>query len=468
MKSRKVQELIHVLSAIEKQEFVNWLTVELNGKQQGTLEMAIGLTRGDSVKELWQFTYPSRPFPEKPYQDSGFRRREYQVSHQLERFLALKRIRSDKSLLQLKLLEELKSRGAERIFVNTFNKTKRELQGEKKLDGSYYEYLYRLEREWREYLLRIGNKKQLEKNRSSLNFLMDTWWFHEKMRAVLMNLSQDSAATMDPFMPPLLQYIRKHEVYGKVPLLIIYGEIYQMLTSNDLILAPRIQGWLKEHIDEIQEDIVQDIFNILHNYYVRNFNQTGEKGFTQSLWELYQWGIESGILLHEGVLSPGRYRNLLETGIRVGELEQVWTYLSTLTSKLPVDSQEEEYRFNLGGYYAAKGDLKMASRTLGGRFSHPHKEINARMKLLRLRYEEGEREDLEHELRALRAFCRRNENMNPVFRQNVVNEIKVFQSLIKAFHSTDFRKLSDQIDKTSPLVSRAWFRSQAGIDPESI
>lgn len=446
-----------MLTAQEKNEFVRWLEVRLNGKQRKTLEMAIGLVEGNTAEKLWENAYPKKLFPDNPYQDSGFRRLEFQVSEQLETFLALKRIQENDALLQLNLLEELKKRGADRVFVNSFNRTKRQFEQQEKLDSSFYENLYRLEREWREYLLTQGKKRKLEENRSSLNYLMDAWWFHEKMRAALMNLSERSFVEEDLFVSQLIQMIRGEEEFRKLPLLMIYCELYDMLTRQDVTLAPKIQKWLQEHVDVIQKDVFQDIFNILHNYYVRNFNRSGQEIFARRLWELYQWGIESELLIHDGVLSPGRYRNLLETGLRIGELDKVWMYLGSLKGKLPKESQEEEYRFNLGGYYAAKGDLGMARRTLGSKFSHPHKEVNARMKLLRLRYEEGEREDLDHELRALREFCRRNGDMNSVFRQNAINEIKLFQALNKAFLPSEFEKLRHRISETSPLVSRSWF-----------
>lgn len=464
MKSRKVQELIHVLTLPEREGFISWLKIRLNGKQHKTIEMAAGLINSYPVKKLWRAAYPEKPFPDNPYQDSGFRRLEFQVSQQLETFLALQRIQDDQPLLKLSLLEELKKRGADRIFVNSFNRTKRELQQEKKLDSSLYEHLYRLEREWRDYLLKQGRKKELPDNSSSLNFLMDAWWFHEKMRASLMNLNDDTAGSEEQFVRQLILLIKESDKLSSLPLLTIYCDLYEMLTTQDVTMAPRIQAWLVRHVDDIQEDISQDIFNILHNYYVRHFNRSGDEVFVRSLWDLYQWGIKSEILIHEGVLSPGRYRNLIETGLRIGELELVWDYLTSLKSKLPEESRDEEYRFNLGGYYAAKGDLSMARRTLGSRFSHPHKEVNARMKLLRLRYEEGEREDLDYELRALREFCRRNGDMNPVFRQNAVNEIKMFQALSRAYLPADFEKLKKRIEETSPLVSRPWFTEQVNSE----
>lgn len=459
MKIRKVQELINVLTRNERKEFVRWLEFDLNGRQPNTLQLAQGILKNHSIVQLWPSIYPEKPLPESPYKDSSFRRLEHQLSLKVEEYLAIHRLRKDDNLLEWKLIEELNHRNAHHIFLNRYNRAIREMESQSRLSESYYQHRYHLEREWRYYLLKQGKRKELPQNLQHINHYLDGWWLHTKMRAELVNISQRQPEK-GHLVEEVLDLVDTSEEFQELPLLQTYSNLYKLLRDDDIASAAEIQAWLAANHCALQPDVSQDIFNMLHNYYVRNFNRTGTMVYAESLWALYQFGIEIGIFIHNGQLAAARYRNLLETGLRVGATKQVWNYLVDLKDLLPPEQRDEEYRFNLGGYYAKLGDYPMAARTLAQKFSHPHKEVNARMKLLRLRFQSGDREDLEHELRAIKELCRRNYDMNPDFRLNATNEIKVFLRLIKAFSPAQLRGLTRLIDQMTPLVSRKWFGEQ--------
>ncbi len=463
MRKRKAQILVEALSDKEKPEFLRWLEFELHGRQSTTLDLARGLIREDLISEIWPHIYPDRTFPTQPYNDSGLRRMEAQVSTHIEMFLTLQYLKEDTHLMEWKLLQVLNRKHADKLFVHRYNRTIRQMEQHELLDESYYQLRYRLEREWRYHLLKKGKRKKQRENLVQLNQHLEAWWLHEKMRAELINISQPGdAGTEGILVKEILDILAQDDTFDHLPLLNIYADLYRMLRSDDLSLAPVIQQWLENHYHLLQPDIVQDIFNFLHNYYVRSFNRTNILAYLESLWDLDQWGIKTQAILQDGLLPPALYRNLLETGLRLGETEQVWEYLISLKSMLPKATREEEFRFNLGGYYAKTGDYPMAMRTLGQKFSHPHKEINARLKLLRMRYEQGEREDLEYELRALREFCRRREEINPDFKRNAINDIKAFQALIKVFDSQSALKLDTKLTKMIPLGSKKWILEQLG------
>ena len=461
MRPRKVLELVCLLQPEEKRRFLAWLQVDLDGKQHSTWLMAKHMIAGDAVSTIWYLMYPTRQMPRDPYRDSGFRRIEFQLGQKIEEFLALEAIRKDPYLMEWQLLSELNRRNASRSFTNRHNRAIRELVESPKLDKSYYEHLYRLDREKRHHLIKTELGKDAHDNLRDLNLHLEVWWFHEKLRAALMNLPLRGKIEYqgDYLIDEIIELVG-NPPFDQYPLLRIYRNLYRMLRHDLIELADEIQVWLMEAHPTLKPDVSQDIFNILNNYYVGQYNRTGNLELMQALWTLYRWAMEVGIFLQDGILPVGRYRNYLLIGLRVGARQEVFTAINQLKSLLPEAEREEEHRFSLGTYYTETGDRTMAARILSTRFTKPHYEISSRLRLLRMRYEAGNAEELEPELRSLAEYCRRHDEIKPELRQNTLNEVKLFKSLIKAQKPKQYARLLDRVERIQPLISRKWFQSQ--------
>ncbi|MDP5172182.1 MAG: hypothetical protein NWR72_18205 [Bacteroidia bacterium] len=468
MKTRKVQELIRALEQHETQRFIDWLTWDLAGKQESTLILARQMLADQPIEQIWTALHPHKGVPANPYADSGLRRVESQLVGKLEEFFAIEAFRQDEANRHMKLLEALNRRQATHSFEDRYQKVVAQADHLPLPDEQYHHFRYRIERERRAFLLKSGKKDKLPGNLTTLNLHAEMWWIHEKLRIALISLARNNQS--DSFglllIDEILALLRTFPDLTSFPLLIIYQDLLILLRDNDISLAPQIQDWLYAKQDLLSTDIVQDIYAILHNRFLRLYHQDGDLCYAHSLWNLYQWAVSNDLLLLDGVLPPVRYRNLLGMGLVVGEKSLVFEYLHKLKRLLPKSCREEESRFNLGSYYSATGEPDLAIRIFAQKFTDPFLEVSARIKLLRLRYQcRGER-DFEGELRSLEEYLCRHEEIRPEIKKHLYHEVKLFRQLLKAFTEPQRARLVSKAKMIQPFSSRAWYLDQLKVQPE--
>ena len=105
----------------------------------------------------------------------------------------------------------------------------------------------------------------------------------------------------------------------------------------------------------------------------------------------------------------------------------------------------------------AEKDFKGAVKYLSKRFSRVEWELRARKSLILIRYERGEREELENEIRALVLYLGRKEGIHPKVIRSFQNDLKLINKLIKIFKSKDLLSLKAEVENTKSLSDRKWF-----------
>ncbi|MEO1450336.1 MAG: hypothetical protein AAFV07_12465 [Bacteroidota bacterium] len=460
MEKRKVVQLVQLLNPKEQRRFEKWLTFELDGKQRKTLTLYQLLCKQVSVKKLWQSLFPGIPQPEQIFNDSTLRRVEHQLAVMLEKYLALQALDRDPESRDLFLIKELNQRNARELFTQKLKKARLQLNKNPLRNERYYQQLYRLVRQEVHFLLKFKNPKVgsafFELNRS-----FETWWMHEKMRMALnaVNfrrvLNRDSGSLL---VDEVMQISQETPYLQDLPVLQIYQRLYQLLVGG--AEPGNLLEMLDAHREELGVDVLTDAFTLLLNYYTSKSNKDGQRPDLENLFFTYEWGIREGYLLPDGVLSWQHYKNLVTVGLRLQKTQEVWDYLHSLRDLLPPRDAEEAFEFNLGKYYIAVGEYGQARRMLARKFSHVFYEVSGRLALIKLGYEEGQRDELENELRALRLYVDRQSRISPLQKAGWTNEIRLIEKLIKVYLPKERELLKEEIHQTHPLGNRAWLTRQ--------
>ena len=462
MKNRKVHQLIRLLDPKERSRFEKWLKIELNGKQPKTLALYQLLRRGAEIEEIWPQLYPERPLPERPFYDSGFRRLEHQLSDVLEKYFALQAFDRDPDGRDLYLIKELNQRNASQLFTHKLRKVEARLEEAPLRDETHYQQRYRLEREHLHFLLKY-NRREVAQAFRRLNERFEAWWMHEKLRMALNTLNfrevfnEDSPSLL---IEGVMQAAQETPYLRSLPVLDLYRRLYLLLQDRE---APGdLFASISRQADQLGPDVLTDAFTLLLNYYTRKSNEAGETRYLEQLFAIYEWGVREGLLLTDHILPWKHYKNLVTVGLRLGRHDQVWTYLHDLRDLLLPEEQEEAFQFNLARYYLATQAPDQARRILARKFSNVFYEVSGRLALIKLRYEEGEREDLGNELRALRTFTDRQPRLGSLNKASIINELRLIEKLTRAYDPDARARLREEIAATEPLGNREWLEAQIG------
>ncbi|MEO1451881.1 MAG: hypothetical protein AAFV07_20285, partial [Bacteroidota bacterium] len=198
------------------------------------------------------------------------------------------------------------------------------------------------------------------------------------------------------------------------------------------------------------------------SHYIGQLNQEGGDLQVRRLFELYQWGIETQLILLNGQLSPNQYLNIVAISLRAGEMQAAWQSLQTLKEFLPPTEQASVSKLGMGLFYFSSKDFKAVLDTLRAtRFSLIFREIQARVLLLQAQYEcFGAQDEWLHD--QLDSFIRylRSKKLSAGHKQAYLNRFKLFKRLVNVNTRDGLQKLARLIEETHPLDNPAWLKEK--------
>lgn len=455
MEKRQIWKLISLFDEAEKIRFDAWLSAELNGKEALTLALYRGLCSFTDIWTLWATLFPNVMAPAKPFYDSGYRRLEHQLAYRIEMYLSLQSVRKDTYLTSFHLVNELNHRNATDLFPAKVRKLKRKLESSPIRDEGYFRQRYKMDREMLHFTLKHEPGKIADMY-EQFNTSYEDSWIHEKMFQAVVNLNtaQTMGKTIKSFlMEEILELVEREERLSSSPILVLFHQLYLLLT--DRAEAGPVFELFRQEREKLDRYTAQNIFTILHNHYAKEVLK-GEESTLRQIFLLYEWGHEHELLLIDGILPIGYYRNMVTVGLRLNEDKKVWYYLHEMKSLLPEDQQEEVFEFNQARYFVKVKEYAKARNVLSRKFKNINFEIAGRLTLLKVRYEMGEREELDQELQTLLLFTRRQENIPQLTKASLGNEIRLFQKLVLAFYPKDIIKLHKKVQEAHPLSNKDW------------
>ena len=163
------------------------------------------------------------------------------------------------------------------------------------------------------------------------------------------------------------------------------------------------------------------MYNQYKNYCLIRINQ-GDQAFLDKLFELYQYQLERGLLLEEGVLSEWNYKNIVAAGIRLRQFEWVRKFIEDYKDSLTPEFKDNAYRFNLASYHLAMEEHHEAMLLLREvEYSDLRYNLGAKTMLLQSYYELQEYEPLVSLTESFRQVLMRDKTMSENFRKGYYN-----------------------------------------------
>lgn len=456
------QHLIHSLSKQDLREARKWLASPYHNQRDDLrqlFELLVANQSPDSESTHQQL------YPGQPYDAQKLRLLQSYLYKCLEDFLLQQELAQQPEHTRYFLLSAYRKRGLARHFEKAWRKQARSDQRNPMQHPETHLQHYWKERE--RYQQRARGERTTEHNLQDMEDSLSYAMVSLKLRQACWLLAHEAVYEVGyriDLLPEILS-LASQDRYLSQPAVAIYFHCYQMLYApTDRGLFKTFRAKLFEVLPHFPTEEVRDLFLLGINCCIRQINRTAEEDYLREALELYQRGLEEGVLLENGVLSRFTYGNVVGIALRLQALDWAAVFLKQYQPLLP--SQEREAAFSLN---AAR--LSFARQRYHDAISHlqqaDYKDfINnmvAKTLLLKCYYELGEYEPLDYLMHTMRRFLRRRRMS--YHQQNYRNILWAVRKLM-ALRPKDREgrmALMNAIEELEPLTERDWLLEQIRI-----
>lgn len=463
MYQSKLISLFQRLNKKEHRQFRKWLQSPLHLSHMDVLQLFDFLySRNDyslvsiTKSKAWKYIHGT-----KEYDDNRMRSLINLAWDCLRDFVGFFRLSEDEFLYQFSLSQALLDKELEPLAAKSIQQMQNILSQSTIEDATYFQQRFQLEeikfeRSGTQKRTETNNLEQLFEN-AAIHFMYQTLRYACNARSHA-NISSNSYQI--PLLDAVLGWIRSRED-AYPPTLLIYFYTYQSLVQYDEAIFVKLkQAFLAQyHLLPLAER--QEVLLMTINVCIKGLN-TGQANFAQEAFELYQQGLESGMLLNKGVLSRFDYKNIVSIGLILHQFSWVADFIERYSSVLEAEFRETYRDFNLAKLAFTQGNYRLA-KTLFTKVEYDDVFFNlsAKMMLLKIYYEERELISLEALLESFSRYLQRKSSLgyHKEIYQNILSLVKRLLKLppgdIKA---RDQLKLS--IEQSQPLAERKWLLAQ--------
>jgi hypothetical protein len=259
--------------------------------------------------------------------------------------------------------------------------------------------------------------------------------------------------------------------YLNDPIIKLYYTIYKTMEkerSEPYYL--KLQEILAADLSNYPNEATQDLYTFSYNYCIRQIN-TGNEGFKRELFQLYQKGLNNGLLLENDILSEWDYKNITTLGCNLEEFDWTLTFIENFRNHLPSNRQENAYNFALGLWHFSKGRYDDALNALQlVQYTDVKYHISTTFLTIRTFYEKQDTEALMSLLETFRIYVIRNKKIPTVEKRGYSNFVRFTKHLVNLVHqpyaysSQEFQKklnkLQTNIENTAELINKNWLLSE--------
>lgn len=258
--------------------------------------------------------------------------------------------------------------------------------------------------------------------------------------------------------------------YFDEPLISLYRHVFHMLRNEDPDAFFRLTEMLHKYGAELGKEEAIGLYAYAQNFCIGMINR-GETRYLENLFELYASTLSIGLLLEGGELDHRQYKNIVTVGLRLKKYSWVETFLENNKAFLPPKYRENTYVINLASlryeqkrYHDALGLLQQLE------FTDVYYQLTARVMMLKIYFEQGEEEGLEHLLETFRMFLQRNKEISGYQRQIHLNLVRYTKKLHQA-QTASYRlsvpkliarlqHLDQQVAENGNITNVAWLHEQ--------
>ncbi len=380
----------------------------------------------------------------------------------IEEFLLVNFHRKDALKTKLTLCEIYRTRQLSKHFIKTEKKAQNLLSQTSNQNVDYYQHLLSLQTELAHF--HTSNKRSEPLNLQEVSNTIDHLYLLQKLRHSCTQLTHQKVYKTS-YDHGLLHHVLERieaEGYLTEPLIAIYYYCYQFLTNpNQSHFFQQFKTSLLQYQAVIDKQEQKQLHYMAINFCIRKINE-GDSSFVEESFDLYQYGLSSGILLENNLLSRFTFNNIIGGSIKLNRLKWSDDFIEAHQNKLDKTYRESTICFNRGRIeYARKNYREAIHFFQKAAYEDLINILIIKSHLLKIYFELKEFDVLDSHLQSFSAFIRRRK-VSDFHRKNFLNFIQLVRKLttIPSYDKARKEKLKKEANQKDILTERKWFLSE--------
>lgn len=258
--------------------------------------------------------------------------------------------------------------------------------------------------------------------------------------------------------PGFWEYLQLPRFEG-VPLVSIYQDVIRCLTEPDEEKHyRRLMKNLDKFSDKLTKEDLRECYYIAQNYCAFKINQ-GKQEYYREVFEIFKIIIQSDILLENGQLSEGVYKNIVTASLGVGEFEWAEQFIREYYIFLPFNIRENARTFNLAFLYLYQKKYNDVIELLRNvEYSDVVYALGSKVILLRTYFESGEYLVMDSLIDSFRIYLRRNKLISKNLKREYINFINFLKkmSFLNSASDIAINAFKKRVSETPYVNSKKW------------
>lgn len=463
MYKSKLIRLYSTLNKVEHRQFKKWLQSPLHNKHKDVNKLFAYLFSRTSLEE--QQLHREKVFkvlyPNKVFNMARLRHVMSFASETLEQFIQYIEYVNDDKKSTIGLVRGLRERNLTKDATRLAEQLQREGFQQPLRDEHYYQWAYQLENEL--FLLATSKEQPVETNLQTVMDYAAVAFVLTLLRhafTVLTHQNLYKTSYNIPFINAILDYLEKGH-YTNIIAIQLYAACYRAFIHPDEDKHyQQLKTYLWEADQVLSHKAFKEIYSLAINYCIRQLNH-GQDAYIQEAFELYMNGLEQGVLLEKGYLSPIAYKNIVSIGLHLQHFDVIAEFLPKGETLLQEPYRASYIPYNKAHYYFAIHAYDKAIYLINKlAYYDLFMEIGGKLLLAKIYMAQQHVDLLESFLSSFAQFIRRKPELSTAHKKGFSNTIRIMQKLIYIHTKEQQKRLLEEIKSTAQLPEKRWLLQQ--------
>ncbi|MCO6479781.1 MAG: hypothetical protein J5I94_24300 [Phaeodactylibacter sp.] len=421
-----------------------------------------GISAGSESKQLKKEVVWKKLYGKAPYRDARLRRLCSELLHLGYDFIYAEACRAGEARAKTTLLHHFKRPAMEKHFRGIA----RQLMATREGQGGYgtedFYMAHRSELAFHQQLEGRDDKPEDFSHLERADTELDRFYFAQKLKHLADALGYRSFLAKTPRIVLPEGFLSHLEQGGLLdtPLLRAYFLVVRMLEEpEEEKYFFQLKSLFFSQLGALAAEERHPLYIHLNNYCIQCKINAGHSAYFHELFDLYKRGLETGLLLREGVLPAQDYKNIITVGLHVEAFAWVEGFIQQYTSHLPEAGQENALAYNLAKvYFHQKAYEKVIGQLREVEYQSLSYALGSKMMLLRTYYELGEFLALDSLAESFRIYLRRKREISREVRQQYMNVLRFVRKLsrLDPRDNAAIRRVEKEVEHCDALAAKKW------------
>lgn len=408
---------------------------------------------------VYRHLYPNEPFNEKK-----FNYLKSELFKLAEKYLAVQSFLYDNDQQDLALLKNSMSENREVLYSGALKRLQNRLSKSPSVSYDLYAKTFELA-DIEDQKFQQSAIRKYDENLAKASFNLDAYYLTIKLRHYCVMLNNEMLLAVSypkDWMSEITDLLAGSD-YLKEPPILLYYELLMALKNTDGYdyWYDRLKADFLEYSHHLSPDEQRGYLTMAINFCGAKIWK-GEERYVEQMLNLYQYGLEKGILLTNGQMSPWTYKNMVRLGINLRLFDWLEAFIFDYKDLLPEEQRDDAFHFSLSDMYYSQGELDKAQEQLNAiEFSDVSYYIGAKILLMKIYFEKKEEEALFSLIFSFKLYLKRNKLLTQNAKRPYENFVKFLHLITKSQHKS-MLSLKDQIESTEVCTEKRWLMAQLG------